>query len=100
MRKKNLKDWVEQNWLLTLIHPLQVGSHEERAEGEGDTAAGCNQKPFLQKPAGPEGLADPRARAGDQQEGKHNQMTKIKGPFIEKSDVLSFRFFPRERFYT
>lgn len=54
------KDGVEQNWLLTLLHPLQVGSHEERAEGEGDTAAGCNQKPFLQKPAGPESLADPR----------------------------------------
>lgn len=62
-KKKN--DGIYQNWLSTLLCPLQVGSHEEGAEGEGVTAARCNQKTFPQTPAGPENLADKKTRPGN-----------------------------------
>lgn len=69
-----MNDGSSENGLVTLCCVVQVGRHEERAQGEGVRAAGHNQKTLSQTPAGPESLTDTKTRPGDQQEGKCSKL--------------------------
>lgn len=60
---------------MSLLCPGQTGSHEERAEGEGVTAAGRHEETFPPAADGPAGLTDTKTGPGDQQEGDQNRPT-------------------------